>query len=89
MSSTRPVPKRLRYPLYQDPAALRRKRVEAGLRQADLAERAQCSQNFISELESGHRSASAATMRNLACALGCTVTELMPPPSVTVSGSAA
>lgn len=78
MSRSKQQSRRLR-PLYQDPAALRRKRIEAGLDQADLAGRADCSQNFISNLERGNRSASAPMLGKLAQALGCEIADLLPP----------
>lgn len=70
-----------RYPLYQDPERLRRKRIEAGLDQATLAARADSHQSYISNLEHGTRSASAPMLKRLADALGCPVADLMPAPS--------
>lgn len=44
----------------------------------ELAEKAEVSAGYLSELESGHYSATARMIGRLADALGCEVTDLMP-----------
>lgn len=73
----------------QDPARVRRRRIEAGLTQGALASKAEISQAYISMLEKGAASASAPVLSRLARALGCTIPDLMPPdPAQTPSASA-
>lgn len=64
--------------LSQDPDALFRLRMQAGLTQGQLAERAGLSKGFVSKLESGKSSASAEALNRLAKALGRPVVALMP-----------
>ena len=61
-----------------DPAKLRRRRIEAGLNQGDLAEKARLHQTHICLLEKGLRGTTPKTLGNLAAALGCKTTDLMP-----------
>jgi transcriptional regulator with XRE-family HTH domain len=61
-----------------DRGKLRRKRIIAGLDQADLAERAGLHQTHISLLERGKRGTTAKTLGILASVLGCDITDLMP-----------
>lgn len=63
-----------------DPDELRRRRIEAGLNQIDLAEKTGLHQTHISLLESGSRGTTPKTLGILAAALGCTVADLMPRP---------
>lgn len=63
--------------LLQDPTVLRTRRLAAGLEQAELAKKAGCTQAAVSRLETGGRSARPSTLRMLARALECPVTELM------------
>lgn len=60
-----------------DRAVLRRKRFEAGLSQARLAEIAGLSPQMISALECGESGASAESLAAIAGALGCRVADLM------------
>ena len=54
---------------YARPGFLRGLRLAAGLTQAELAARAGIAQSFLSEIESGRRSASAEKVRRIARAL--------------------
>ncbi|WP_340382244.1 helix-turn-helix transcriptional regulator [Streptomyces sp. SS7] len=74
--------------LNQDPARLRRKRVEAGLTQKDLAQRVGVTKGHMSLVESGRRGASPDLLKRLAAVLDCAVADLMPP-VLSLSGSAA
>lgn len=58
-------------------AILRRKRMEAGLSQARLAEITGLSTSLLSALECGDSGASPSTVVTLAAALGCTPADLM------------
>lgn len=71
--------------LNQDPARLRRKRVEAGLTQIELARRTRVSKGHMSLVEAGGRGASPAFLKRLATALECEVADLMPPLEATAS----
>lgn len=61
-----------------DPEKLRRKRVEAGLNQVDLALETGIGQSHISRLESGASSTTPRSLARLARALGCTIADLLP-----------
>ncbi|MEU3346371.1 helix-turn-helix transcriptional regulator [Streptomyces sp. NPDC006700] len=74
--------------LNQDPARLRRRRVEAGLTQKDLARLAEVTKGHMSLVEGGRRGASPALLKRLAGALNCEIADLMPPELAT-AGSAA
>jgi transcriptional regulator with XRE-family HTH domain len=72
----------------QDPARLRRRRVEAGLSQVSLARRVGVSKGHVSLLESGGRGASPELLGRVAGVLGCEIADLMPS-EPSVAGSAA
>ncbi|MFD5251292.1 helix-turn-helix domain-containing protein [Streptomyces bobili] len=72
----------------QDPRLLRRKRVQAGLSQGDLAAQAEISQSYMSMLEAGRASASAPVLARIADVLDCQIGDLMPP-EPSVAGTAA
>lgn len=61
-----------------DPEKLRRKRIEAGLNQIDLALEAGIQQSHISRLERGASSTTPKSLARIARALGCTIAELLP-----------
>lgn len=63
----------------QDPRRLQRRRIEAGLNQRELADRAGIHRSHMSWLERGKRGASPRVLKRLAEALDCTVADLMPP----------
>jgi transcriptional regulator with XRE-family HTH domain len=65
-------------PLNQDPSRLRRRRVAARLSITQLADKARCSVAYLWQLEHGDYSASPEMLGNLADALGCDITDLMP-----------
>jgi transcriptional regulator with XRE-family HTH domain len=60
------------------PDALLKRRLDAGLRQEDLAAKDGCSQGFLSQLERGERSPSLRLLLRLGAALDCSVGDLMP-----------
>jgi len=64
-------------PTVHDPDELRRLRIEAGLNQGDLADRAKLHQTYISLLERGQKNPTARTLKRLADALGCLPVDLM------------
>lgn len=64
-------------PKYADEHAVRNKRVEAGLSQTELAERANITQPHVSAIERGASSPSVEVLHALAAALGCEVAEIM------------
>ena len=57
---------------------LRAKRKAMGIKQVDLAYKAQVSAAFMSDLEIGRRTAKAETWQRIADALGCTVEDIHP-----------
>jgi transcriptional regulator with XRE-family HTH domain len=65
--------------LNQSPQRLRRRRVAARLSLTELADKAGCSAPYLSQLERGIYSASAEMLGKVADALGCEITDLMPP----------
>lgn len=65
-----------------DRKVLRRKRMEAGLSQAGLAELAKVSTSQISALECGDSGASPVALAAIAVALGCKPADLMIKPEV-------
>ncbi|MYV56485.1 helix-turn-helix transcriptional regulator [Streptomyces sp. SID3212] len=65
---------------YQDPAQIRRRRIEAGLTQEALGARAGYSKGHVSGVERGIAGASAQALARLAEALGCEVSDLMAAP---------
>ncbi|MEV6833570.1 helix-turn-helix transcriptional regulator [Streptomyces sp. NPDC051133] len=73
----------------QDPQRLRRRRIEAGLNQGELAEKAGISESYMSCLALGTRNASPRVLQRLAKALNCDVSDLMPPePDTTADAQA-
>lgn len=58
-------------------ALLRQIRVEAGLRQSDLAERLRQSQSFVSKYESGERRLDLLELRDICAALGIPLAEFV------------
>jgi transcriptional regulator with XRE-family HTH domain len=66
-------------PPNQDPQRLKRRRIEAGLNQGELAAKAGIHRSHMSWLERGKRGASPRVLKRLAAALECKVTDLMPP----------
>lgn len=69
-----------------DGEAVRRRRKDAGLSQVDLAERAEISSGYLSQIETGARpSVSPATWKQLAAALNCAGTEIGLPASAVAS----
>lgn len=64
-------------PTVHDPDELRRKRIEAGLNQIDLANLAELHQTYISLLERGQKNPTAKTLKRIADALGCKTVDLM------------
>lgn len=66
-----------RSPLDHDPDELRRRRVAAGFRLVDVAERANISVGHVGELEKGKRNPSPRALARLAVALGCKTEDLM------------
>jgi transcriptional regulator with XRE-family HTH domain len=64
-------------PKLHDPEKLRRKRIEAGLNQTDLAQVTGIQQSHLSKLERGASNTTAKSLARIAKALGCTVTDLL------------
>ncbi|TQE35442.1 helix-turn-helix domain-containing protein [Streptomyces ipomoeae] len=71
----------------QDPARVRRKRIEAGLTQIALAARAGLSPAHMSSIERGGRGASPKVLARLATVLDCEIADLMPQESTPAIGS--
>jgi len=71
-----------------DGRKLRWRRRAAGLSVEELATAAGCSKGHISMIENGHRDARTPTLVAIARALGCEISELMPP-EPTVNGGTA
>jgi len=65
-------------PRLHDPEKLRRKRVEAGLNQVDLALETGIGQSHISKLECGASNSTPRSLARIARALGCTIADLLP-----------
>lgn len=63
------------------PETVRRKRIEAGLKQIDLARQAGISKPHMSSIEHGRVNPSPPVLGRLAEALGCEISDLMPPQS--------
>lgn len=61
------------------PETVRRKRIEAGLKQKDLARQAGISVPHMSSIEHGRVNPSPPVLGRLAAALGCEIPDLMPP----------
>jgi len=66
-------------PPTQDPQRLKRRRIEAGLNQGELAAKAGIHRSHMSWLERGLRGASPRVLKRLAESLDCQVADLMPP----------
>lgn len=64
--------------LAQDPEQIFRRRIQAGLNQEELAEKAGISTSKMSRIENGRFSAKPDVMVRLAEVLGCEVADLMP-----------
>ena len=69
----------------QDPARVRRKRIEAGLTQTQLANQAGLSNAHLSQVERGGRGASPKVLARLAGVLNCEIADLMPPATSSTS----
>lgn len=65
-------------PKLHDPVKLRRKRIEAGLNQVDVARVTGIQQSHISRLERGASSTTPKSLGRIALALGCTIADLLP-----------
>lgn len=63
---------------YQDPAQIRRRRIEAGLTQESLGHRVGVTKSHISGIERGTAGASAPVLARLAGEFKCAVADLMP-----------
>lgn len=61
---------------------LRERRLERGMTQAELASQAQVTMNYISRLEGGGAAAGIDLAARLATALGVTIADLLPMPTV-------
>ncbi|MFM9645675.1 helix-turn-helix domain-containing protein [Streptomyces galilaeus] len=61
------------------PETIRRKRIEAGLNQKDLAARADISCPHMSSIEHGRVNPSPPVLGRIATALGCEIPDLMKP----------
>ena len=56
---------------------IRKRRIDKELSQIQLAEMIQVNNSYLCEIENGHVIPSLALMANIACALGCTIDELL------------
>ncbi|WP_437013229.1 helix-turn-helix domain-containing protein [Streptomyces sp. enrichment culture] len=74
-------------PPLQDPQRLRRRRINAGLNQAELAKRAGISPSHMSVLERGVRGASPRVLKKFAEIMKCDVDDLRPPDGATAGGA--
>ncbi|MGP4085425.1 helix-turn-helix domain-containing protein [Streptomyces sp. KR55] len=63
----------------EDPRAFRRRRIEAGLSQTDLAEKAGVSKSHVSDVENGRAGFSPKNLKAIADILGCTIRDLLLP----------
>lgn len=63
----------------EDPREIRRRRIEAGLSQTDLALKAGVSKSHVSDVENGRAGFSPKNLKALATALGCTIRDLLLP----------
>jgi transcriptional regulator with XRE-family HTH domain len=72
------VEKVRRQPVLQDRERVRRKRIEAGLEQQQLAAKARISPQHMNAIELGNRSASPPVLRRIARVLRCPISELLP-----------
>jgi transcriptional regulator with XRE-family HTH domain len=74
-------------PPLQDPQRLKRRRIEAGLNQRELAAKAGIKNSTISAYEHGRRGASPRVLKRIAEICECTVADLLPPESDTKTGA--
>lgn len=65
-------------PPTQDPQRLRRRRIQAGLNQRELAKAAGIHPSHMSWIERGLRGASPRVLARIAAALGCEIADLLP-----------
>jgi transcriptional regulator with XRE-family HTH domain len=63
----------------EDPRAFRRRRIEAGLSQTDLARQAGVAPSHISDVERGRAGFSPKNLKAIADALGCEIRDLLLP----------
>jgi ribosome-binding protein aMBF1 (putative translation factor) len=78
-NSSRSKPKERKTPLQKAFGKLiRARRMELGLSQEELAERAAMHFTYVSSIERGERNISLANIAKLAKALGCSMNDLMP-----------
>lgn len=63
----------------EDPKQFRRRRIELGLSQTDLAERAGVSKSHVSDVENGRAGFSPKNLKAIADVLGCTIPDLLLP----------
>ncbi|MFI1507616.1 helix-turn-helix transcriptional regulator [Streptomyces sp. NPDC020597] len=70
-------------PFHHSPQAVTRTRENAGLTQADLAERAGFSIQLMCDIEAGRRNATPEKLRAMAAVLKCQVADLQPAGGVT------
>lgn len=61
-----------------NPKRLARRRVEAGLTQTELAERAGCSKQLVSMVEAGRANFSVTNLGKISQVLGCEIADLLP-----------
>lgn len=70
-----------------DRGALRRRRIEAGLNQTQLAERAGISKQLVSMVEKGNANFSPGNLGKIATALGCKIADLLPDEGPSAAGT--
>jgi len=63
----------------EDPREFRRRRIEAGLSQTDLALKAGVSKSHLSDVENGRAGFSPRNLKAIADILGCTIRDLLLP----------
>lgn len=63
----------------EDPRQFRRRRIEAGLSQTDLAEKAGVSKSHLSDVENGRAGFSPKNLKKIAEVLDCTIPDLLLP----------
>lgn len=73
----------------EDPKAFRRRRIEAGLSQTDLALQAGVSKSHVSGVELGRAGFSPKNLAKIAAVLGCTIRDLLLPDDDHTSASTA
>ncbi|MFF6801046.1 helix-turn-helix domain-containing protein [Streptomyces sp. NPDC012616] len=81
--TTRRMRRRKGAPFHHSPQAVTRTRENAGLTQADLAEKAGFSIQLMCDIEAGRRNATPEKLRAMAAVLQCQVTDLQPDGGVT------